>query len=523
MALRINFNSSAVRAHFSLNNVDRQLGATLERMSSGTRLLRTADDPASMTLANQLRHHLSGVVQATENVEESISMIRTGESAMDAISAQLNRMRTLILGAANKGVNDVSQLQAYQNELEESISSIDNIANNTAYGSKSLLNGNLADSSLSKSARDFYVNISHDATQLVDEVQANSTITINPPAANLTRSYVEVTMNGAPSKKSSLSGLTQAGTGIPLNLNGDSITITGGRNATSLSLSSSTTIEQFVGMVNAQSDTIGAFADYNETTGVLRVESLHFGGGGIDIAATDVNATGIGLLDSAPGAVANSFLVNAGNQTINVDYTDDNGLPRTAILIQDMSQENGRYFSGDGFNLTVRDTSTGSVAAVINAATGNETATRESSTAIQVGALSGQRVTLEIHDMRTAALGHGAAGNASGYENLQDLMTGKALLIGNTDDALRIIDAAINEVANERGKLGALESSSLTSTIDSLRVSMESLTESESQLRDTDFAIESAKFAQQNIIFQAATSMLAQANQLPQSVLQLLG
>ena len=523
MALRINFNSSAVRAHFNLNSVDRSLGKTLERMSSGERLLRTADDPASMTLANQLRHHLSGVVQASENVEESIAMIRTGESAMDEINQLLNRMRSLALGAANDGVNDQAQLNAYQQELEEAIRSIDNIANNTAYGSLKLLDGSLADSTLSSDAREFYSHLSHDATVLDTGVQAGSTITIHPPAADLSRSYVEVNLVGTPTADTPLSGLTQAGTGAALNVAGDTVTITGPRGSTDITLTSSTTIGQFVSLVNAQSDDIGAIANYDETTGALRVESLHFGGGGIDIAATDVNTTGVGLLDSLPNNIANSFLVNAGNETLSIDYFDEAGNPQTATLLQDTTQENGLLFSGDGFNLRLRDTSTNGINASIIVPTTDHTAIRESTTAVQVGALSNQRVILEMRDMRTAALGHSVETNDAGFSSLRDLVSGKALMLGNAEDALRVIDATINEVSSERGRLGAIESASLESTLGSLRLSIESLTESESQLRDADYALESAKFAQQNIIFQAATSMLAQANQLPQTVLQLLG
>ena len=171
----------------------------------------------------------------------------------------------------------------------------------------------------------------------------------------------------------------------------------------------------------------------------------------------------------------------------------------------------------------MRDTSTAGINASIIVPTTSHTAIRESTTAVQVGALSNQRVTLEMQDMRSGALGRSVETNDAGFNSLRDLISGKALMVGNAEDALRVIDATINEVSSERGRLGAIESASLESTVGSLRLSIESLTESESQLRDADYALESAKFAQQNIIFQAATSMLAQANQLPQTVLQLLG
>lgn len=525
MAIRINFNSTAVRAHLNLSATDRQLATTLERMSSGLRLTRTADDPASMTLANQFRYHLSGVVQASENVEESIAMIRTGESAMDEINALLNRMRELVLGASNHGSTDQSQKVAYQQELDEAIESVNRIANNTAFGSINLLNGNLADSTLSDDARAFYEHIQHDDTALVNGVLDGSTITINPATAALTRSAVEVTFVGTPAGTTALNGLTQSGTGTPLNVVGETITITGPNGDLDITPTAGTTIDQFASQINAQSNQLGVIADYNETTGVLRIESLHFGANSLDIQSTDVNLTGVGLLDSDATTTANTFLNNAPNQTINVDYTDENGLAQTAVLTQDSSLDDGRTFTGDGFTVTVRDTSTAGINAMIAAAPAAHTAIRESTAGIQNGGLANQRITFEINDMRAGALGHGAFGNTSGYESLQDLLDNQALVTGdplNTEDALRVIDAAINEVSSERGRLGALESANLEASLDTTRIAIEHMTESESILRDADFALESANYAQQNIRYQAAISMLAQANQLPQSVLQLL-
>ena len=98
-----------------------------------------------------------------------------------------------------------------------------------------------------------------------------------------------------------------------------------------------------------------------------------------------------------------------------------------------------------------------------------------------------------------------------------------ALTSGLTDEALRVIDAAIDEVTNLRGDLGAFQANTLESGLNSLRISQENLTAAESTIRDVDFAAESADFTRNNILVQSATAMLAQANQLPQNVLQLLG
>ena len=110
-----------------------------------------------------------------------------------------------------------------------------------------------------------------------------------------------------------------------------------------------------------------------------------------------------------------------------------------------------------------------------------------------------------------------------GGADLQDLVSGQYLVNGRAQEAIGIIDAAIDEVTNVRGELGAFQSNTLQTNVNSLRVSMENLTAAESTIRDVDFAAESAEFTRSNILIQASTSMLAQANQLPNNVLQLLG
>jgi flagellin len=94
---------------------------------------------------------------------------------------------------------------------------------------------------------------------------------------------------------------------------------------------------------------------------------------------------------------------------------------------------------------------------------------------------------------------------------------------GNATEALKVIDKAIDDITVTRGKLGAFQSNTLETNISSLRVTVENLTAAESTIRDTDFAAESARFTKYNILVQSSTAMMAQANQLPQNVLQLLG
>jgi flagellin len=172
--------------------------------------------------------------------------------------------------------------------------------------------------------------------------------------------------------------------------------------------------------------------------------------------------------------------------------------------------------------------------ATLAVATSVQTATRISTTYIHSGPLATQRIGIEIADLRASALGYTAmrAELASTDPHkplvekqlldLQDLQDLQALLNGNAQEALRIIDAAIDEVTNARGRVGAVQANAIEATADSLLVSYNNLSDSESRLRDTDYAWESAQYSRHQIIYQAATAMLAQANQVPQTVVQRL-
>lgn len=141
----------------------------------------------------------------------------------------------------------------------------------------------------------------------------------------------------------------------------------------------------------------------------------------------------------------------------------------------------------------------------------------------QIGANDGQQIGVIIEDMDTSEIGRNVT-NSGPLSSLADLASTaeNALVNGFTDEAIRVIDAAIDEITTTRGRLGAFQSNTLEANLNSLRLGHENLTAAESTIRDVDFAGESAEFTKNNILVQSATAMLAQANQLPQNVLQLL-
>jgi len=144
MSLRINNNIAAINAHRNLTNTTMSLSKSMEKLSSGYRINRAADDPAGLVISEQFRAQIAGLNQAIENSEGSINMIQTAEGALNEINNLLVSMRELAIHAANEGFNDTAQLEADQAEINNAITTIDRIAANTQFGTKKLLDGTKA-------------------------------------------------------------------------------------------------------------------------------------------------------------------------------------------------------------------------------------------------------------------------------------------------------------------------------------------------------------------------------------------
>ena len=325
-------------------------------------------------------------------------------------------------------------------------------------------------------------------------------------------------------------------------VDGSTMTLSDGVNPSLVfNLTATTTIDDIVNTINAA--TIDARASYID--GSLRV----VGSSGLSIQSSSMNSlvASHGLLDQAAGTPGDNGAASIDRHpSIELGFQDENGSARTVTLFHDPSLNDGfgfRNIAGgpqpildqvnqsirtifsaydpDAWQLTLRDTRVDGHTSIV-ASDKATTARRESTLVVQTGADANQTTRIDFIDMRAEALGHSAGLGDEGFRSLGDILLKQALINGQHDDALSVIDAALEEVNLARGEAGAIVSNGLEATLDSLRVSVEQLTSAESRIRDTDFAVESAEYARQNILVQAATSMLAQANQVPQSILQLL-
>jgi len=523
MAIRINYNPMSVLTHQNLASADRRMEGILDRMSSGSKLRRSADDPASMVLANAVRYHRTGVERAQSNAEEAVTMLQTAEGGMDQITQVLQRMRTLAISALSVATQDPIQLQALQDELDAGVRSITTMATSTTFGRLPLLQGALRDNSLSEDARAVYTSVDFDYTKLPSGALDGSAISIDPASFLLSRT--NTVDNYGPGTASTVFAFAGSGP----------VTINGPKGSVLLNLAPGLSIAGLVSAINSSTSATGVLAGYDETTGNLTVESTAYGSSllSIDLTASTISGWAGSGVSTPPAA------------SINATWTDSQGNLQAILLDQDPASPDGRTFTNTlGFpelappysiyapgavSVVVKDTGAGGVGSTIAPASSTLSAKRVSTTALQIGALSNQRVTLSIPDLRAGALGTSAGLASSGFASLDALASSVgppavagAIVAGNAAQALSLIDASLNEINRARGSVGALQGNQVERAMDSLRLSGDNLRGYESILRDVDLAAESAEYSRVQVMLQAAIAMLAQANQVPQTVLQLL-
>lgn len=396
--MRINQNTLAINAYRSLSTNNMSLGKSLEKLSSGFRINRAADDASGLVISQNLRAQVGGLRQATRNAQDGISVVQTAEGALGEVHNILGRMRDLAVQAANSGSNDANARNAAQAEIDALTEEVNRISDKTAFGGQNLLDGSYGKTAGTLSSFD-----------------ADGSVTI--AAAD--------TIN---------------------------VTVTGGSGAVSVALSAGT---------------------FSGASAAASIES-------------SIKAALQGTGNAVDAAAANNLDVSFEAVGSGGVFTVSNG-SAAAVAI------------ADGTGTPLADTGLTGLVGSAAAATGT-------GGTFQVGANSGDTVSISIGDVDATALGVGSL----------DVTTESGAAA-----AITAIDTAIGTVSTQRGDLGALQNR-FESMINNLQVTTENLVASESRIRDTDMAAEMTNFTKGQILSQASTAMLAQANQVPQSVLSLL-
>jgi flagellin len=486
--MRINTNAAAINAHRNLINNQKMQGKTLEKLSSGLKINRGADAPAQLQISELLRAQTVGVKQAIDNSEMAISLMQTGEAALDEVSLSLVRARQLAIHAANEAANDERMLEADQQEFDQIVASIDRISKNTQYGNKFLLDGSGAGNGVTTGKNLSFVNAG--VTGRSSGVYGYD--------INIKQAATRSTHNGTVA-------LTQQMIDAE-----EQITITESGRKVNFQTIAGTNIEQ----------TMNQLSNAMKQSGV-NVELIRPKG---DAASRNAPQT----LTFRHKKYGSEHLFQVASNTsgllsseANVSERVKNGLDVVGEIAKEGAIGRGQILTGKGGfgskaeGITIRYSGENAPPAGQRAGTLTFT---QNSLSFHIGSNSNQSTSVSFKDSRAQSLGTGID-NDSGFRSFADidLMTGPG-----ARDSLDIIDKAINDVAANRGYMGAFQKNTLESNLNFLRNSFEQVTSSQSVIRDADMAEEMAKFTRHNIMMDSSTAMLAQANQTPTSILKLL-
>lgn len=481
MSLRINTNIPAMSALSNLSRTNTDMQGSITRLSSGLRINSAADDPAGLIISEGMRAQIKGLDQAIRNSQDAINMSKTAEAALDEVQKLLRDIRGLAVSSANTAVADSAVLQANQTQIRSTIASINRIAEQTQFGSKKLLNGTagaLANVTSTANVDSIYMG----GTFNGDSVMSGP-ITMNRVTQG-TRAAIALGNTFA----SPNTVVTTAGSFV---INGYSFTSSGTETVSSLA------------------------AKINEMSGTTGVTAQITGAGPYGISLTQATYGSQHRIDFFdPSNVlhnAASATSQGTNAVFNVSVTTDNGVQTIPFTGGQGPQESGlRLTDRDGNAIVINENGNNSVTSATQVGVLTAGTVR-----FQIGAFANQSVAFSMPTVFAQNLGTGAVPNGS-ISSL-DVTTQQG-----SHDAMKIIDAAITQLAQQRGELGSFQKNFLESTARSLGVAKENLTSSESQIRDADMALEITEYTRLQILQQSGMSVLGQANKQPQQVLQLL-
>jgi len=463
MSFRINHNISSINALRNLGRTEFSVAKSLERLSSGLRVNKGADDPAGLVISERMRAQIAGIRQAVENAETATAMVQTAEGAMTEIHSLLNNIRELAVHAANTGANDSVMVAADQDEIENAIATINRIASQTQFGVKKLLDGS---SGVTGTTTDSAVTFLSATENTVAGTYAIN-ITTQAEQAVVTASVTQTAVLGADET---------------LTINGVQINLVAGM-----------TQNQVVDRINEYNASTGVTASVNAQNQLTLTTDAY--GSNIQISA----ASNVAAATTSTG-IGTSVLTDTG-----VDIAGTIGGLSATGRGTVLTGDTGTAIEGLSISTTAAAGAHGSVIVTSNPLV------------FQVGPNKNQTVKILINSMSATNLGTGVVGNI--FNNLSEIDVTSA---EHAQDAIEIIDKAIEQVSAKRGELGAFQKNTLESNTKNLQVAEENLVAAESVIRDTDFAREMAELTKNQILLQSGTAMLVQANQIPQVVLQLL-
>ena len=479
MAISVNTNVASLNAQRNLTKSSNDLQTSMERLSSGMRINSAKDDAAGLQISNRLTSQINGLAVAQRNANDGISIAQTAEGAMSASTDILQRMRDLAMQSAN-GSYSSDDRAALQKEITALQDELTRISDSTRFGEQNLLDGTYG-------SQNFQIGTS-----------ANEGISL---ALSSTSS---ADIGGY---KTQLAGATNtgfggvvvgvAGTNEPIA--GGDITFTTNSVATDVNIASKSSASQAAAAINAKTSEHGVTASATTT---VSIDSATKGGDiGFSINGTAITATTVSTTDQS--ALAQAINDQTSITKVTATYNDDDdSITLNSATGEDIALSAFAHNGGDTETLVFGGVDLKEGTAVAAIATGTISLTSSK--------------TFTAASNETTKLDSPVTSTLNNVDSI-DLATETG-----AQDALAIIDGALAQIDSQRADLGAIQNR-FSYTISNLSNIQENISASRSRIQDTDFAVETANMTKNQILQQAGTSILAQANQLPQAALSLLG
>ncbi len=505
MAQVINTNSLSLLTQNNLNKSQSALGTAIERLSSGLRINSAKDDAAGQAIANRFTSNIKGLTQASRNANDGISIAQTTEGALNEINNNLQRVRELAVQSANS-TNSQSDLDSIQAEITQRLNEIDRVSGQTQFNGVKVL---AKDNTLT-----IQVGANDGETIDIDLKQINSQ-TLGLDSLNVQKAY-EVDGKGVTAKTYANNGTALDATGLD---DAAIKTATGGTTGTALVTGGAV---KFDADSNKYFVTISGFSggdtalngDYEVKVADDGTVSLAAGATKTTMPAGAATKTEVQALTETPVAVSTAAkdALKAGGvadadadaaELVKMSYTDKNG-----------KTIDGGYAlkAGDKYYAADYNESTGAISAKVTNYVATDGTSKKA--ANQLGGVDGKTEVITV-DGKTYN-----ASKAAGHDFKAQPELAEAAA-KTTDNPLQKIDAALAQVDALRSDLGAVQNR-FNSAITNLGNTVNNLSEARSRIEDSDYATEVSNMSRAQILQQAGTSVLAQANQVPQNVLSLL-
>jgi len=485
--ISVNTNVSSLNAQRNLSQSGSDLATSMERLSSGMRINSAKDDAAGLQISNRLTSQINGLGVAQRNANDGISMAQTAEGAMQESTNILQRMRELALQSAN-GSNSTEDRESLQKEVAALQEELTRIADTTSFGGQQLLDGTYG-------KKEFQVG-----------ANANETISLTLGSFGAdkigSQEYSEAGTAAGVVASTVTNGYTAAAAGDGFKIKED-----GGSSTEEITYAANASTNTIAKAINAATSEAGVNVKA-QVENTVTLDNFNALSSGADISLT-VNGTAVNVSN-----------FNNDDLTDLASAINDKGIEGVTASVDENDPTKLILTGEDDITLNFVDTA-GTPAAVTMDITGQGGAAATTSAATTYNATAELKLTggegFQFEGANATLFDDTSASSA--LDSVEDLdITSQ----DGSQDALAVIDAAIASIDSQRADLGAVQNR-FDHTISNLANISENVSASRSRIQDTDFATETAQMTKNQILQQAGTSILSQANQLPQAALSLLG